>query len=1089
MVGLKKLGKRLKRARINRSAGIAPSGETLIVPRFTTMPVGQQTPGVTPFIPYKRPGQMQKEVYIVESDIIKTGKEKEKEKSSGVSVNIATKGGGEANIEEEIAKKIRESPFKLKFKTLSIQDMQKAPEALKAPPKYKREIRKEFLAGGMAEEKGTATIDLLRKVNRVLPLITLTQGVEKKVVSYATIKWNEERNALIYKVHEPELNDEEKELLEELKNILKEKLDVDFEKIRGAQAYNYIIAEFNKIVKRIGIKFTPEQQLKFNYFVYRDFIGLEKLEPLMHDPNIEDISCVGYSVPIFIYHRDPLFNQIVTDVVFKSKKKLDSFVLKLAQKCGKNLTLAEPLMDGALPDGSRVQATYGTKEIARRGSNFTIRKFTSRPMTPVDLINLQTIDAGLLAYLWFVIENNMSVLVSGATATGKTTFLNAISLFIKPESKIITIEDTAELRLPLPNWIAAVARPGFGGKGYGEITMYDLLKAGLRQRPDYIIVGEVRGEEATVMFQGMASIKGEEELFLIDKDNNPVFTPIQDIRNIKSHKSFCINSGHSKILPANALSEHKVNELYEIITKKGRNVTVSPNHSLLTYEKEIVPLFAKEAKIGDKIIIPKNIPCGYSKLTHLDLTKLKNIRVLAPRLIKKAVRRLGFENANKICKVKAINDYYSRTNISALKYLSFEKLMKKAEIKIDKQELLVKFDRKSKILPALLPINKKLLKLFGYYISEGSLNIASKNNAIALYNKNEKVLKDMRSCLKMFSSKISERVTTGFGTATELKISNKVIFELLMQLCSHGAKNKTMPSFIFGLSKTKISIFLEALYTGDGGVNKKAISYYTTSKKLAGKVALLLNVYGIVAKIKYRDDESIYVVSFSKNRDKKEFLKHIKPINKVIDINGESRKDKNEIKDFYLDKIVKINKISLKKPESVYDISVPGAQNFISGFGGVILHNTGHAGLGTIHADSMPAVLDRLTNKPIDLPKTMLENLDVVVFLEKFKVGGRFIRKVKEVAEIVGYDYNNKELITNSAFRWNPAEKKFLSFDSVILDKIRHSGGYTINDLKKDMNRRIRLLRFLVKEKVSDYRTFSNYINRYYHNPNFVETL
>lgn len=227
MALLGNLGKRLKTARMARAGiGQGRPGETLIVPRFTTMPVGPQLPGTTPYIPYQKPGQAQKEIYIVESEIIKPKKEEEKAPAQ-VNVNITAGGGeGEASIEEEIAKKIRESPFKLRFKTLNIQEVQKG----MAAGKEERDIRKQFALGYIPEKKESETITLLRGVNRVIPLITLTQGVEKKVVSYAHIYWNEETQAVIYKVIEPKLTDEENELLDELKNILKEKLDVDFKK-------------------------------------------------------------------------------------------------------------------------------------------------------------------------------------------------------------------------------------------------------------------------------------------------------------------------------------------------------------------------------------------------------------------------------------------------------------------------------------------------------------------------------------------------------------------------------------------------------------------------------------------------------------------------------------------------------------------------------------------------------------------------------------------------------------------------------------------------------------------------------------------
>ena len=191
--------------------------------------------------------------------------------------------------------------------------------------------------------------------------------------------------------------------------------------------------------------------------------------------------------------------------LFDDADELNEFVVKLAQKCNKTISIAEPLLDGALPDGSRVQATLGT-DIARKGSNFTIRKFTERPLTPIHMIKFGTLNSLQLAYLWLAIENGKSILISGGTATGKTSLLNALSLFIRPAAKVVSIEDTAELRLPHPHWIPEVARNPLSIKGHtGEVTLFDLLKSSLRQRPDYIVLGEVRGKEAYVLFQQMAT--------------------------------------------------------------------------------------------------------------------------------------------------------------------------------------------------------------------------------------------------------------------------------------------------------------------------------------------------------------------------------------------------------------------------------------------------------------------------------------------------------------------------------------------------------------------------------------------------------
>ena len=196
---------------------------------------------------------------------------------------------------------------------------------------------------------------------------------------------------------------------------------------------------------------------------------------------------------------------MMSNVVFNNADELDTFVMKLSQKCGKSISVAEPMVEGSLPDGSRVHAVLGT-DIARRGSNFTIRKFTRIPLTPIHMLEYGTLNSTQLAYLWLAIENRKSILISGGTATGKTSLLNALSLFIRPSMKIVSIEDTPELRLPHPHWVPEVARtPISEGKRTGEVSLFDLLKGSLRQRPDYIIVGEVRGKEAYVLFQQMAT--------------------------------------------------------------------------------------------------------------------------------------------------------------------------------------------------------------------------------------------------------------------------------------------------------------------------------------------------------------------------------------------------------------------------------------------------------------------------------------------------------------------------------------------------------------------------------------------------------
>ena len=391
----------------------------------------------------------------------------------------------------------------------------------------------------------------------------------------AHIYWDDGENALRYDVIEPPLTKEEKELLDQIKSLLLDLIEVSsYDISKKSDPEKYIREKFNEIVDDYGFELSPNQREKLAYYVVRDFVGLEKIEPLMRDPNIEDISCIGPGVPIYVYHRR--YGSLKTNVLFSSSEELNRFIVKLAQICGRHVSVANPLLEGALPDGSRVQATYAvTKDISTRGSNFAIRKFTKDPLTITDLINFGTIPPLLAAYLWLAIEYRQSILISGGTATGKTSLLNALSMFIPPGAKVVSIEDTPELRLPHEHWVQMIAREAPGeGKA---VTMFDLLKAALRERPDYIIVGEVRGREAYVLFQGMATghpgmatIHAEDLETLVDRLTTP---PISLPVSLLHALDIVIFMGHARV---GSIDVRRVKEVHEVVTvdlKNGRPIT------------------------------------------------------------------------------------------------------------------------------------------------------------------------------------------------------------------------------------------------------------------------------------------------------------------------------------------------------------------------------------------------------------------------------------------------------------------------------------------------------------------------------------
>ncbi len=247
---------------------------------------------------------------------------------------------------------------------------------------------------------------------------------------------------------------------------------------------------------------NPRSVHKILYFLERNYIGYGKLDAMLKDSHIEDISCDGINVPVFIYHN--VHKNIETNVTF-GEEYLNSFVIQLVQRGGKHISIGSPMVNATLPDGSRLQATLG-KEVTTRGSSFTIRRFKEDPFTPIDMLNFKTCSSEMLAYLWLAIENNKSMILAGGTASGKTSALNAVSMFVPPIAKVVSIEDTRELTLHHENWIAGVTREAIiAHEGVGEISMFELLKAALRQRPEYILVGEVRGAEALTLFQAMST--------------------------------------------------------------------------------------------------------------------------------------------------------------------------------------------------------------------------------------------------------------------------------------------------------------------------------------------------------------------------------------------------------------------------------------------------------------------------------------------------------------------------------------------------------------------------------------------------------
>ncbi|MFQ6107687.1 MAG: type II/IV secretion system ATPase subunit [Thermoplasmata archaeon] len=389
--------------------------------------------------------------------------------------------------------------------------------------------------------------------------------------SYARVIYDNKMSEYLYESWEPYLTEREQNLLSLVKDSLTRTLEYETGTMGEKDKEEFLKESIDSFFKSRGMNVDEHSRDKIVYYITRDFVRYGPIDVLMSDAWIEDISCDGVGVPLFIFHRK--YESIKTREAFDDEDALNSFVIGLGQRCGKQISVANPILDGTSFEGHRIQATY-SREVTTRGSSFTIRRFKEKPFTPTELIENNTASPEMVAYMWLAVEHGRSMMVCGGTATGKTATLNAAAIFIRPGAKIVSIEDTREINLPHENWIPGTTRSGVGekgpdGKAAGEIDMYDLVRAALRQRPNYIIVGEVRGGETYTMFQAMATghptmstMHADSVKSMVNRLENP---PINTPRILLTALNFVIVQNFARI----GTEADQVRRIYQIVELVG----------------------------------------------------------------------------------------------------------------------------------------------------------------------------------------------------------------------------------------------------------------------------------------------------------------------------------------------------------------------------------------------------------------------------------------------------------------------------------------------------------------------------------------
>jgi flagellar protein FlaI len=483
--------------------------------------------------------------------------------------------------------------------------------------------------------------------------------------AFVNIIFNNTEGEFNYLIKEPKLKDGEKETLALMRKRLEATMDQEevpiVENIIFTESQplrDYLNVRYNEMIELYDIKLEERRKQVLLYYLERELLGLGRSDPVLKDPFIEDISCNGPQTPVYIFHR--IFGSMKTNVIYESEIELNKYVIKLAQISGKHVSIYQPILDATLLDGSRINLTLGS-EVTRKGSTFTIRKFSHDPISPIDLIRLQSVSPLQMAYFWMLIENKKSILVSGGTASGKTTLLNAICMFIRPEDKIVSIEDTPEIHIDHTNWIQSVSRMGYGAGSSGvsssgmsgpsnsragDITLFDLLVAGLRQRPEYIIVGEVRGREASTLFQaiavGHASMStihaGSIDELLHRVENEPMNIP----RALFSSLDAVAFQGQVAI---NGRMVRRIKTIVEILEVEKDNKNLLTNDAFNWDPKD------DKFQFSGRSFILENIAKSTGKTLDFMMNEMKRKEAYLVLMDKKNIH--SYEKVS-----KAINDYY-----------------------------------------------------------------------------------------------------------------------------------------------------------------------------------------------------------------------------------------------------------------------------------------------------------------------------------------------------------------------------------------------------------------------------------------------
>ncbi|MBS3091265.1 Flp pilus assembly complex ATPase component TadA [Candidatus Pacearchaeota archaeon] len=987
-------------------------------------------------------------------------------------------------------------------------------------------------------------MDIAINVNPTIPALPRVEDKKKVDVRYmliapyasAHIYWDNKINELVYDIEEPILNEIEKRALNNLENAMLELINVNVAVEKSTEAITeYIDKTARLLIDELNIKIGEETYKKIFYYLFRDFIGFNEIDPLLRDYFIEDIECNGVDTPVYVIHR--IYRNLRTSYTPNNIDQLASFVEKLAQRAGRYISYAQPLLDGTLPDGSRVNATY-TKDVTSRGPTFTIRKFTKIPWTPTQLISMGTLSPEMLAYFWILLQYKSSILISGGTASGKTTLLNGIAFFIPPEARVVSIEDSVA----------------------GDSKLIIKEKKNIRN----------------ITIKEFVDKKIEAEVLTIDKGGKITWARPSDY------------------------IKHKVKkDIYEVTTATGRKIKVTQDHSLFALDdknnlREIKPTELKEKE--SFIAVPRLLPIEGENVKEINLMNYLKVfeeDFLEGEPIGEMLKNYDYHKLD-IAKERA--RWWKNNNIIKIK--EFIRLNKNFDYE-DLKKLKIKSKNKASV-PILFDINKDFLEFCGLWLGDGSYDNYNKNSVIisnvdrecidifkrisCYLGSNYSAMNDGGVSLRIHNSvfyKFMKYVLKLDGYSNTKKIP-EFIFSLSNEQIKHfirgyfsadGCVKKyevSCASQSYELLQDLQSMFLRL------GIISRINDFERKDKCMNMSISSHDNIdlFKKIGFLQERKNILLNSMIFRAHHANSDIIplsaEKMIELNTISNVklqnnylNGSQNIGRNYVQaiapigsefndlshnDILWDRIKKIEKIVSEETE-VFDLSIPKYEKFLCN--NIFVHNTreinlprenwlpsvartsigigkvgeidlfallkasfrqnpdylivgevrgkeasvmfqgmasGHSSLSTMHADSVDTLIRRLQTPPIELSPTLVNSLDCVAIATHATVGKIETRKLREIVEIINISRDGTALI-NTPFKWDPAKDVFYyKRQSKVFEKIAMRTGIPVEKLQAELTIRAKILYEMYKKKIFGFTEVQKVINDYFKNPMSVLT-